>query len=139
MPQGSDFPNGKSIADVRIFGNAAAFGFSYDRRVDQSPEFDWHLAEWMAALKVSQAELCRRTGWPKTKMSELVNGVSRYNRDVVNPLAKALDIEPHELLMQPQDAYALRRLRESAFTIAAQNAHKAGVPEGSSEKPKKIT
>lgn len=84
-------------------------------------EFDWYLPEWMETLVVSQADLCRETGFPKAKMSELVNGKSRYNRDVVNVLAKALKIAPHELLMHPQDAFALRRLRESAIRIAAEN------------------
>lgn len=87
----------------------------------QNLEFDWYLAEWMDTLEVSQADLCRETGFPKAKMSELVNGKSRYNRDVVNPLAKALHIAPHELLMHPQEAFNLRRLRESAISIAGGN------------------
>lgn len=85
-------------------------------------DFDWYLAEWMDTLGVIQADLSRETGFPKAKMSELVNGVSRYNRDVVNALALALKIAPHELLMHPEDAFALRRLRESAIRIASESA-----------------
>lgn len=102
-------------------------------------EFDWYLAAWMKALNVSQADLCRETGFPKAKMSELVNGVSRYNRDVVNTLAKALNIRPHELLIHPSDAYAIRRLRESALTIASENIREEAAPGARSEKPKKVS
>lgn len=96
-------------------------------------ESDWYLAEWMDTLDVSQADLCRETGFPKAKMSELVNGKSRYNRDVVNPLAQALHIAPHELLMHPQEAFALRRLRESAISIAGGNV--AAFPETKAPEP----
>lgn len=80
-------------------------------------EFDWYLVEWMDALDVSQADLCRETGFPKAKMSELATGKSRYNRDVVNTLSRALRIKPYELLMHPEDARAIQRLRDSALTI----------------------
>jgi transcriptional regulator with XRE-family HTH domain len=79
----------------------------------RTPEFDWHLSEWMGD-EISQAELCRRTGYPKAKMSELVNGVTRYNRDVVNDLSKALNIRPYELLMAPDQARAFRSYLASA-------------------------
>lgn len=84
-------------------------------------DFDWHLAEWLDAKDMSQADLCRATGFPKAKVSELVNGKSRYNRDVVNTIAKALEIYPHELLMHPADANALKRLRQTALSIAAED------------------
>lgn len=84
-------------------------------------EYDWHLVEWMSALDVTQADLIRATDFPKAKMSELVNGKSRYNRDVVNTLSRALHIRPYELLMHPEDANSIRRLRDSALTIAAEN------------------
>src|SRR5690606_31632657 len=61
----SDFPNHMSIGSVRIFGNAAEFGFPYHRRMAQQPEFDWYLPSWMEAHGVSQADLCRATGFPK--------------------------------------------------------------------------
>lgn len=102
-------------------------------------DFDWHLAEWMAAADVTQADLCRATGFPKAKMSELVAGKSRYNRDVVNTLAKALNIRPHELLMHPDDAYAIRRLRESAIRIASEKLPETPPTEARSEKPKKVS
>lgn len=85
------------------------------------PQFDWFLADWLASKDMSQADLVRATGFPKAKISELVNGVSRYNRDVVNVIAQAMHIYPYELLMHPEDASALRRLRGTAIRIATEN------------------
>jgi transcriptional regulator with XRE-family HTH domain len=84
----------------------------------KAPGYDWHLADWMERTELSQADLCRATGYPKAKMSELVNGVSRYNRDVVNALAFALDIRPFELLMSPEQAEAFREFQASANKLA---------------------
>jgi transcriptional regulator with XRE-family HTH domain len=84
---------------------------------------DWFLKEWLAATGTSQAELGRLTDYPKAKVSDLVTGKQRYNRDVLNDVAKALNIHPHELLMHPEDAMALRQMRASARRIV-------GVPFG---------
>lgn len=91
----------------------------YSQSMAKKPEFDWHLTDWMASTETSQADLCRATGFPKAKMSELATGVSRYNRDVVNTLSRALNIRPYELLMHPDDANAIKRLRDSAADIAS--------------------
>jgi transcriptional regulator with XRE-family HTH domain len=62
----------------------------------------------------SQAELVRRTDYPKAKVSDLVTGKQRYNRDILNDVANALNIHPYELLMHPSDAMAQRRMRKLA-------------------------
>ena len=80
---------------------------------------DWYLPEWMASLRVSQADLCREAGMSKSTMSEIVNGKTHYYRALVNQMATALNLEPFELLMHPDDAFALRRLRDDAVRIAA--------------------
>ena len=84
------------------------------------PRPDWFLRQWLATLHTSQAELERRTGWDKRKASHLVNGHQPYKRNLVNEAASALNVEPFELLLHPEDAYALRRLRETALRIAAE-------------------
>lgn len=81
---------------------------------------DWFLRQWMESLHTSQAELERRTGWDKRKASHLVNCKQPYKRDTLNEAAMALHLEPFELLMHPDDAHALRRLRASALQIAAE-------------------
>ena len=75
---------------------------------------DWYLSDWLKTLKVSQAQLCRLTDYPKAKVSDLATGKQRYNRDVLNDISRALNIKPHELLMHPDDAMALRRMRTLA-------------------------
>ena len=80
---------------------------------------DWYLSQWLQSLTVTQAELVRRTGYPKAKVSDLVTGKQRYNRDVLNDISTALHLLPHELLMHPDDANALRRMREEAVRIVS--------------------
>jgi transcriptional regulator with XRE-family HTH domain len=75
---------------------------------------DWYLKEWLAATHTSQAELCRRTDYPKAKVSDLVTGKQRYNRDILNDVANALNVYPFELLMPPADAMARRRMERLA-------------------------
>ena len=53
-------------------------------------------------------------------MSELSTGKQRYNRDVLNDVAAAMHLRPYELLMHPDEAMAIRRVRESALKIAAE-------------------
>jgi hypothetical protein len=131
MQHCSDFLNPKSIGIVRISGNARYRRVSYNLIV-----LDWYLKEWLAATDTSQAELGRLTDYPKAKVSDLANGKQRYNRDILNDVAKALNIQPFELLMHPADAMAQRQMRAAAREIVR-------VPYGGSagdhpeEKPEK--
>jgi transcriptional regulator with XRE-family HTH domain len=75
---------------------------------------DWYLKEWLAATHTSQAEIVRRTDYPKAKVSDLVTGKQRYNRDILNDIASALNVYPFELLLHPSDAMAQRRMRKLA-------------------------
>jgi transcriptional regulator with XRE-family HTH domain len=75
---------------------------------------DWYLSDWLSTLHMSQTELGRRTDYPKAKVSDLVRGKQRYNRDILNDIANALKIHPYELLMHPSDAMAQRRMRRLA-------------------------
>ncbi|MBT0667054.1 helix-turn-helix transcriptional regulator [Novosphingobium profundi] len=93
----------------------------YNRTMATTPTHDWFLRQWIETLQTTQAELERRTGWDKRKVSYLINGKQPYKRDTVNEAAFALNIEPFELLMHPEDAFALRRLRENAMRIASQS------------------
>lgn len=78
---------------------------------------DWYLSDWLKTLQVSQAELGRRTDYPKAKVSDLVTGKQRYNRDILNDISSALHLQPHELLMHPEDAMGLRQMRQAAKDI----------------------
>lgn len=74
---------------------------------------DWFINEWLAATNTTQAELGRRTDYPKAKVSDLCTGKQRYNRDILNDVAQALNIYPYELLMHPEDAMNQRRMMKA--------------------------
>jgi transcriptional regulator with XRE-family HTH domain len=109
MPGCSAFPNSLSSVDVQFSRNARYRRVSYNLIV-----LDWYLKEWLKATNTTQAELVRRTDYPKAKVSDLVTGKQRYNRDILNDVAAALNVHPFELLMHPSDAMAQRRIRKLA-------------------------
>lgn len=80
-------------------------------------QINWYLKEWMDALKVNQAEMVRRTSWSKASASQLYNNKQDYSPKVVNEAALALNVAPYELLMKPETAMALRRLRQDALQV----------------------
>lgn len=99
----------------------ACFNVSfYVRNMASQPHHDWFLADWLKSLAVRQARMMELTGWDKRKTSELVTGKQRYNRDIINEAAAALNLQPFELLMHPADAMAMRRFRDSALQSAAE-------------------
>lgn len=81
---------------------------------------DWFLPEWMKTLDVRPVDLVRETGMGKATISDIVNGRTDYYRAIVNEMARVLRVEPFELLMPPEEAFALRRLRATALSIAAE-------------------
>lgn len=113
--------NVSSRGSVTKNGNDATGYCFYKRNMASVPPNDWYLKQWLETLRKSQADLERLTGWDKRKASHLVSGKQPYKRDTVNDAAFALQIAPFELLMHPEDAFALRRLRDNAIKIAAEN------------------
>ncbi|MGR4893374.1 hypothetical protein ACIPPQ_20305 [Sphingopyxis sp. LARHCG72] len=85
-----------------------------------APAHDWYLKEWLSTLRRKQADIVRDLDWNKARVSLMLRGEQPYTRDAVNELADYLNLRPYELLMHPDDAMALRRLREDALRIAAE-------------------
>ncbi len=81
----------------------------------------WYLREWMQFLNVRQSYMVKQAGWSKTTASLLYNCHRDYTADLVDQAAAALNIAPFELLMQPQEAMAIRSIRESAIRLVAEN------------------
>lgn len=79
----------------------------------------WHLAAWMDTLRTSQTDMMDRAGWSKTTASLLYNCRQDLSSKLIKEAAFALNIEPFELFMLPDQAMALRRLRDDAIRIAA--------------------
>lgn len=87
-------------------------------------QVNWYLREWMDMLGVRQVDMIALTDWSKASMSQLYNNKQDYSPELVNVAAKALNVEPFELLMKPERAMALRRQLESALVLA----HDSGSP-----------
>lgn len=51
----------------------------------------------------------------------MLRGEQQYTRDAVNEVSAYLNLRPYELLMHPDEAMRLRRLREDAIRIAHDN------------------
>lgn len=120
----SGHPNVLSSVYVRMACGEQNRPLSYSDRMtrkrptaSQGPQPDWFLVEWMRSKRVSQAELGRRTGWSKATVNDIYHGKTSYYREILNIAAKALEIEPYELLMSPEYANALKQQRAASFTI----------------------
>jgi hypothetical protein len=90
---------------------------------------NWFIREWMDMLGVRQRDMVERCDWSKATASQIYNGVQDYSPKIVKEAAQALNVEPWELLMQPERAMAIRRLQASAETIV-RVAHEAGERDG---------
>lgn len=81
----------------------------------------WFLWEWMQAFDPpkTQADMQREMGWSKAKANDVFSG-QQYTQQIVDDVARWLNLRPYELLMHPDDAMAVRRMREDAKRIAAE-------------------
>lgn len=93
------------------------------------PAYDWFLKDWLKTLGKKQADVVRDLDWNKAKISLTASGKQPYTRDDVNELAIYLNLKPHELLMHPDDAMALRRLRADMIRLAAEEKPAPGASE----------
>lgn len=84
----------------------------------EDPDRDWQLRAWMRYRGKKQADLVRDLDWNRGRASKVYNGSLMYKRDVVNQVSDWLGIMPFELFLRPEEAVALRRLRETAKLIA---------------------
>lgn len=89
---------------------------------------DWHLQGWMAHFGKRQADIIADLGIERGRVSKIYNGRQPYTRALINQMARWLEIAPYELLMPPAEAIALRRLRETAHMIAAEDQRRDWVP-----------
>lgn len=83
-----------------------------------APRHDWYLKQWLRTLNKKQADIVSDLEWNKAKVSLTASGKQPYTRDDVNEIAEYLNLRPYELLMHPDDAMALRRLRADMIRLA---------------------
>ncbi len=84
-------------------------------------EPDWFLQEWMRYREKRQADLVKELGWAKGRANKFYHGQHPYRRDIVNELSTWLEIEPFELLMEPERAIRIRRLTAAVLEIAGKD------------------
>ena len=89
--------------------------------VKPKPRHDWYFREWCGALQIRfpHAWLQDKVGYSDGKASNVLTGKKRYDRDIVNEVAAAMSRQPYELLMHPDEAFAIIRLREAGRAIVA--------------------
>ncbi len=80
---------------------------------------DWFLREWLRHSGKKQSSLVNELGWLKGRANNVWHSRQKYTRDDVNEISAWLGISPFELLLRPEEAIALRRLRATAEEIAA--------------------
>lgn len=89
-----------------------------------TPSHDWYLREWLKTLHKKQTDIVKDLDWNKARVSLMIRGEQQYTRDAVNELADYLNVRPYELLMHPDDAMGLRRLRADMMRLASE------IPDG---------
>lgn len=94
-----------------------------------TPRWDIFLKEWLRALHKVQADVVKDLDWNKAKVSLIANGKQPYMRDDINQLAEYLNLRPYELLMHPDDAFAIRRLRADMIRLAHEMEEAPGESE----------
>ena len=83
-----------------------------------APGHDWYFKEWLRSLGKKQADVVRDLDWNKAKVSLTASGKQPYTRAEINEIADYLHLRPYELLMHPDDAMRLRRLRDEMVRLA---------------------
>ncbi len=95
-----------------------------------APIHDWYLRQWLRTVGKRQADIARDLEWNKARVSLMIRGEQQYTRDAVNELSAYLNIQPYELLMHPDDAMGLRRLRSEMIRLAHESEPPEIEPDG---------
>lgn len=119
MVQSCDIRNSESSGPVVFSANDPTRLLADTERVDEIDQPNWYLQEWFAHFEKRQAALVNELGWDKSRANHIWHGRQPYRRETVNEVAMFLGIKPYELLMPPDEAIALRSLRDAARAIAA--------------------
>lgn len=102
----------------------------------------WYLQEWFAANGLIQRDLVTGLDWLPAKAHKVWHGLQEPKTSEIRDIAALLNIAPHELLMPPEEAMRIRRLRSVISEVAgpgseAQTASTAVVGEVASRRAKR--
>lgn len=115
----SDHLNIQSSRHIQIASTDAKGLCSHDLNMAVPDMPDWYLREWFATMGLKQRDLVTKLDYQPAAAHALWHSVQRYRRDHIADISALLNIQPYELLMPPEEAMALRRLRSAIAEVAA--------------------
>lgn len=92
--------------------------FSHDLNMAAPDRPLWYLQEWFATQQRIQRDLITKLDWLPAKANKVWHGVQIAKLDEVAEIADLLQIAPWELLMPPEEAMKLRRIRSVLAEVA---------------------
>ncbi len=92
--------------------------FSHDMNMAAPDRPLWYLQEWFATQGRIQRDLITKLDWLPAKANKVWHGVQIAKLDEVAEIADLLNIAPWELLMAPDEAMKLRRLKSVIAEVA---------------------
>ncbi len=125
---GSLTVNPSSSRAVLFQGEYISAELSHSVRMSPIEHHNWYLREWFAVIGLKQHDLVTKLDYPKNSAFKLWHGVQPYRRDNVEEIAALLSIRPYELLMPPEEAMQLRRLRSVIAEVAKPESEAALIP-----------
>lgn len=114
----SDHLNISSRLEFQMVSTDRFAGCSHDLNMAATEAHDWYLREWFATLGLKQRDLVTKLDYQPAAAHALWHSVQRYRRDHIAEISGLLNIQPYELLMPPEEAMALRRLRTVIAEVA---------------------
>ena len=79
----------------------------------------WYLQEWFAVAGKKQRDLVTGLDWLPAKANKVWHGVQEPKSSEIHEIAAFINIDAHELLMPPEEAMKLRRLKSVLNEVAA--------------------
>lgn len=89
----------------------------------------WYLREWFATVGLKQHDLVKRLDYQPNAAFRLWHGLQPARADHIADIAGLLQIEPWELLMHPEEAMKLRRMRATIAEAAGQKGPPTELPD----------
>lgn len=114
----SDHLNIPSRSDFQMASTDQFARRSHDLNMAATEAHDWYLREWFATLGMKQRDLVTKLDYQPAAAHALWHSVQRYRRDHIAEISALLNIQPYELLMPPEEAMTLRRLRSVLAEVA---------------------
>jgi len=78
---------------------------------------DWYLREWFAMHGLKQRDLVTKLDYQPGSAHRMWHGLQQYRREDVDAVSALLNIRPFELMMPPEEAMAIRRLRTAIAEV----------------------